>query len=61
MMKYAFYFILKALFVLPDTEIVLLTFWLCRKNDLIRNLRLISKFMTSQPCIQIITIQYLTK
>ena len=26
-----------------------LTFWSCTKNDLIRKIRLISKFMTSQP------------
>ena len=38
-MKNAFYFILKALFVLK----------IFRKNDLIRKIRLISKFMTSQP------------
>ena len=35
MMKNAFYFIL--------------TFWACRKNSLIRKIRVISKFMTSQP------------
>ena len=26
-----------------------LTFWACRKNGLIRKIKLISKFMTSQP------------
>ena len=46
MMKYAFYFILKALCVL---KICVLIFWLCRKDGLIRNIRLISKLMTSQP------------
>ena len=46
MTKNAFYFILKALFVL---KIFVLTFWSCRKNSLIRKIRLITKFMTSQP------------
>ena len=41
MMKNAFYFILKALFVL--------TFSSCRRNGLIRKISLISKFLTSQP------------
>ena len=44
----AFYFILKALFVT--------TFWSCRKNNLIRKIRLTSKFMTSQPGLQTISI-----
>ena len=43
-----FYFMLKALFVT--------TFWLCRKNDLIRKIRLTSRFMTSQPGLQTISI-----
>ena len=50
-MKNAFYFILKALFVLK-------TFWSCRKNGLIRKVRLISKFMASQPGLQTIAITY---
>ena len=45
MMKKA-YFILKAIFVL---RMFVLTFWSSRKNSLIRKIRLISKFMTSQP------------
>ena len=44
----AFYFVLKALFVK--------TFWSCRKNDLIRKISLTSKFMTSQPGLQTISI-----
>ena len=44
MIKNVFSFMLKALFVL-----FVLTFWLYRKNGLIRNIRVISKFMTSQP------------
>ena len=47
-MKNAFYFILKALFVLKIFRFVL-TFWACRKNDSIRKIRLILKFMMSQP------------
>ena len=47
-MKTAFYFILKALFVLKIFEFLsrLLSY---RKNSLIRKARLILKFMTSQP------------
>ena len=36
-----------------------LTFWSCRKNRLIRKIRLISKFITSQPGKQRITIHIL--
>ena len=43
MMKNAFYFILKALFVLKN-----LTFWSCRKNGFIKGIRLSSKFMMLQ-------------
>ena len=60
-MKNAFSFILKALFVLKIFKS--LSFWAYRKNGLIRTIRLISKFMTSQPGEQRITItiaQYLT-
>ena len=47
--KNAFYFILKQLFV---PKIFNFFSWLCGhvKNGLIRNVRLISKFMTPQPC-----------
>ena len=51
-MENAFYFILKALFVLT-------TFWSCRKNGLIRKIGLISKFMASQPCLQTIATHIL--
>ena len=37
----------------------LLPFWSCRKDDLIRKIRLISKFMTSQPGQQTIPIHIL--
>ena len=36
-----------------------MTFWSCRKNGLIRKIRLTSKFMTSQPAQQTITINTL--
>ena len=48
MMKTALYFVLKALFILNILNIFL-TFWTCRQNGLIRKIRLISKFLTSQP------------
>ena len=43
-----FLFYLKSSFRSQDIEIFVLTFWACRKNGLIRKIRLISKFMTSQ-------------
>ena len=43
--KNAFYFILKALFVL---KIFKFLSWACTKNGLIRKIRLISKFIASQ-------------
>ena len=46
-MQNGFYFMLKALFVI--FKLFIFTFWSCRKNGLIRKIRLISKFMTSQP------------
>ena len=48
-MKNAFYFILKTLFVLKTFKFLS---WLSKrveKNDWIRKIRLISKFMTPQP------------
>ena len=48
MMKNPFYFILNALFVRKIFKFFILTFWLYRKNGLIRKIKLISKFMTSQ-------------
>ena len=33
-----------------------MTFWSCRKNGLIRKIRLTSRFMTSQPGLQTISI-----
>ena len=48
MMKNVFYFILKTVFILKIMKLFL-TLWSCRKNSLIRNISLISKFITSQP------------
>ena len=36
-----------------------MTFWSCKKNGLVRKIRLISKFMTSQPGEQTIAISTL--
>ena len=44
-MKNPFYFILKALSVLKRFKFLVLTFWECRKNGLIRKIRL-----TAQSC-----------
>ena len=49
MVKNAFYSILKALFFLKIFKFLSWFFCSRRKNDLIRNIRLISKFMTSKP------------
>ena len=57
MMKNTFYFILKALFVL--IHVFVTTFWSCRKNDLIRKIRLTLRFMASQPDLQTIAIHTL--
>ena len=40
---------LKSSFHSQDIQGFIVTFWSCRKNDLIRKIRLISKFTTSQP------------
>ena len=55
MIKNAFYFILKSLFV-HNIQIFFLTFWSCSKNSFIKKISLFSKFMTSQPGNQTISI-----
>ena len=55
----AFYFILKALFILEIFHFFVTTSWSCRENDLIRKVRLTSKFMVSQPGLQTIAIHML--
>ena len=56
--KNAFYFTLKSLFVLKYLNFCL-EFLVMQKKSLIRNIRLILKFMTSQPEKQIIPMQIL--
>ena len=53
------FFHLKSSFCSQDIWMFLLPFWSCRKDDLIRKIRLISKFMTSQPGQQTIPIHIL--
>ena len=57
MMKNAFNFILKALFVLKIFKF--LTFWPCRRNGVIRKIRLIAKFLTPHSGKQTNTIHLL--
>ena len=59
MMENDFYFILKALFVLKIFKFLPWLFWSCRKNSLIRKIRLTSKFMMLQPGLQTIAIRIL--
>ena len=54
-----FLFHLKSSFRSQGISIFVMTFWLCRKNNLIRNMRLTSKFMASQHEIQILAIHIL--
>ena len=42
-----------------DISVFVMTFWSCRKKGLIRKVRLISRFMTSQPGHQAITVHIL--
>ena len=49
-------FHLKRSFCSQDIYVFVTIFWLCRKNGLIRKIRLTSKFMTSQPGSQTIAI-----
>ena len=59
MMENVFYFVLKALFVLKIFKFLSRHFLSCRKNGLITKIRLTSKFMTSQLCLQTIAIHIL--
>ena len=54
-----FLFHLKSSFCSQDIYVFVTTFWSCRKNGLIRKIRLTSKFMTSQPGLQTIAIHIL--
>ena len=55
-MKNAFYSTVKALFVLKIIFFLPWLFWPCRKNDLIRKVSLVSKFVTLATGKQIILI-----
>ena len=59
MMKNAFYFTLRNFFFSRYLNFCL-DFLLMWKNGLIRKIRLISKFVTSQPCQKAIAIHILT-
>ena len=39
----------KSSFLSQDIELFVLTFWSCRKNCLIKKIRILSKFVTLQP------------
>ena len=58
MLKNAF-FRLKSPFRPEIIKVFVSTFWACRENDLVRKIRLISKFMMSHPDQQRITIHIL--
>ena len=60
MKKKSFLFHLKSSFRSQDIQVVVTTFWSCRKNGLIRKIRLTSKLMTSQTGLQIIAIHILS-
>ena len=49
----------KSFFRSQDDYVFVTAFWSCRKNGLIRKIRLTSKFMTSQPGSQTISIHIL--
>ena len=51
-----FLFHLKSSFCSQDIKVFVMTFWSCRKNSLIRKMRLTLKFMTLQPGLQTIAI-----
>ena len=53
------FFHLKCSSLSQDINVFVMTFCSCRKNGSIRKIRLISKFMTSQPVEQTIIIQIL--
>ena len=59
MMKNALYFSLKALFVLRIFKFLSRLFGHAEKTGLIRNMRLTSKFMMSQPGLKTIAIHIL--
>ena len=54
-----FLFHLRGSFRSRDISVFVMTFWSCRKNGLIRKIRLTPKFMTSQLGLQTIAIDTL--
>ena len=54
-----FLFYLENSFRSQDIKVVVTTFWSCTKDGLIREIRLTSKFMKSQPGLQTIAIHIL--
>ena len=54
-----FLFYLKSSFRSQDVKVFVMTFRSYRKKDLIRKIRLTSKFMTSQPGLQTVAIHIL--
>ena len=46
-------------FLSQDIYVFVTAFWSCRKNSLIRKIRLTLKFMTSKPGVQTIAIDIL--
>ena len=56
----SFFFRLKSYFCSQDISVFVMTFWSCRKNDLIRKTRLTSKFMTWQLGLQTIAVHVLS-
>ena len=45
---YYFLFHLKSYFRSQDIQVSVLTFWACRKNDLMRNIRLLSSLVNNE-------------
>ena len=60
MIKKHFLVHLKSSFLFQDIQIFVLTFCSCRKNGLIRKIRLVLEFMTSQPSKKTIAIHILS-
>ena len=49
----------KSSFLFQNVYVFVMAFWYCGKNDLIREIRLTSIFMTSQPGLQAIAVHIL--
>ena len=51
----------KSSFLSQNIYVFVTTFWYCRKNGLIREIRLTSKFMASQPGLQAIAVHNISQ